>query len=258
GRRRGAPARGRGAALRARSVGAGNPRGFRVDHERLAVAFDRVLVDHHLLHVLQAGQVEHDVEQGLLEDRAQPPGAGLALERLAGDRLQRGRPHLEIDALHREQPLVLLDQRVPGFDQDLDQRVGIELVERGDHRKASDQLGDQPELDQVFGFDFAQDLADRTLARAAYFGAEADARALRAAADDLLEPVERPAADEQDVRRVDLHEVLVGVLAPALRRYRRARSLDQLQQRLLHAFAGDVAGDRRVVRLARDLVDFVD
>src|SRR5690606_18730282 len=87
-----------------KSVGAGNPRGFGVDHERLAVAFDRVLVDHHLLHVLQAGQVEHDVEQGLLEDRAQPPGAGLALERLAGDRLQRGRPHLEIDALHREQP----------------------------------------------------------------------------------------------------------------------------------------------------------
>src|SRR5690606_41520637 len=95
-------------------------------------------------------------------------------------------------------------------------------------------------------------------ARAADFGAEADARARRAAADDLLEPVERPAADEQDVRRVDLHELLVGVLAPALRRYRRDRSLDQLQQRLLHAFAGDVAGDRRVVRLARDLVDFVD
>src|SRR5690606_1689447 len=40
-----------------------------VDDQRLAVAFDRVLVDDDLLHVLQAGQVEHDVEQRLLEDR---------------------------------------------------------------------------------------------------------------------------------------------------------------------------------------------
>jgi len=32
----------------------------------------------------------------------------------------------------------------------------------------------------------------------------------------------------------------------------------KLQQRLLHAFAGHVPGDRGVVGLARDLVDLVD
>ncbi len=48
------------------------------------------------------------------------------------------------------------------------------------------------------------------------------------------------------------------MLAPALRRHRRLRALEDLQQRLLHALAGDVARDRRVVRLARDLVDLVD
>ena len=48
------------------------------------------------------------------------------------------------------------------------------------------------------------------------------------------------------------------MLAAALRRHRRDRSLEDLQQRLLHAFAGDVARDRRVVGLARDLVDLVD
>ena len=77
-------------------------------------------------------------------------------------------------------------------------------------------------------------------------------------ADDLLEAVERAAADEQDVGRVDLQEVLVRMLAPALRRHRGHRAFDQLQQRLLHAFARDVARDRRVVGLARDLVDLVD
>ena len=48
------------------------------------------------------------------------------------------------------------------------------------------------------------------------------------------------------------------MLAAALRRYRGNRAFDQLQKRLLHALAGHVTRNRRVVRLARDLVDLVD
>ena len=48
------------------------------------------------------------------------------------------------------------------------------------------------------------------------------------------------------------------MLAPALRRNRGDRAFHDLQKRLLHAFARHVAGDRRVVGLARDLVDLVD
>ena len=48
------------------------------------------------------------------------------------------------------------------------------------------------------------------------------------------------------------------VLAPALRRHRRGGALEDLEQRLLHALTGDVARDRRVLGLARDLVDLVD
>src|SRR5690606_10249684 len=80
----------------------------------------------------------------------------------------------------------------------------------------------------------------------------------RAVHDDLLEARERAAADEQDVRGIDLQELLLRVLASALRRYRGDRALDQLQKRLLHALARDVTRDRRVARLARDLVDLVD
>src|SRR5439155_732420 len=65
-------------------------------------------------------------------------------------------------------------------------------------------------------------------------------------------------ADEEDVRRVDLDEVLVRVLAAALRRDVRDRALEDLQQRLLDALTGHVARDRRVVALASDLVDLVD
>ena len=87
---------------------------------------------------------------------------------------------------------------------------------------------------------------------------EADALVADAVLDDLVEAGERAAADEQDVGRVDLDELLVRVLAPALRRHRCLRALEDLEQRLLHALAADVTGDRRVLALARDLVDLVD
>ena len=89
-------------------------------------------------------------------------------------------------------------------------------------------------------------------------GAEADALMADAPLDHLVEVGERAAADEQDVRRVDREELLVGVLAPALGRHRGGRPLEDLQQRLLDALARHVARDRRVVGLAGDLVDLVD
>src|SRR6516165_6928137 len=48
------------------------------------------------------------------------------------------------------------------------------------------------------------------------------------------------------------------MLAAPLRRYRRHSAFHDFQQRLLHALARHVAGDRRTVGLAADLVDFVD
>jgi len=76
--------------------------------------------------------------------------------------------------------------------------------------------------------------------------------------DDPVDAVERTAADEQDVRGVDLDEVLVRVLAATLGRNVGERAFEDLEQRLLHAFTGDIASDRRVVGLAGDLVDLVD
>jgi hypothetical protein len=74
----------------------------------------------------------------------------------------------------------------------------------------------------------------------------------------LSSPTKAPAADEQDVRGVDLQELLLGVLAAALGRHVGHRALDDLQQGLLHALARHVARDGRVLALARDLVDLVD
>jgi hypothetical protein len=127
-----------------------------------------------------------------------------------------------------EQALVLLDQRVLRLGEDLDEGMLVELLERGEHRQAADEFGNQPELDQVLWLDVAQQVVGGPgIGRAAHLGAEADAGLLGAVAHDLLETVEGAAADEQDIGGVDLDEVLVGVLAPALRRHRRNCSLYQ-------------------------------
>ena len=79
-----------------------------------------------------------------------------------------------------------------------------------------------------------------------------------AALDHLLQSDKRSAHDEQDVGGVHRRELLVRVLAPALRRNVGNRAFQNLQQRLLHAFAGDIARNRGVLVLAPDLVDLVD
>ena len=76
--------------------------------------------------------------------------------------------------------------------------------------------------------------------------------------DHFFETDERAAAQEQNVGRVDREELLVRMLASALRWNVGHSAFEDLQQRLLHAFAGDVARDRRVLVFAADLVDLVD
>ena len=88
--------------------------------------------------------------------------------------------------------------------------------------------------------------------------AEAERAGADAPLDRLGDAVERAAADEQDVRGVDLDELLLRMLAPAVRRNVGHRALQDLQQRLLHALTADIAGDGRVLAAAGDLVDLVD
>ena len=74
----------------------------------------------------------------------------------------------------------------------------------------------------------------------------------------MIQPDESAAADEQNVAGIDPNEFLMWMLAAALRRNIRDGAFDQFQQCLLDAFAGDIAGDRRAVALAADLIDFID
>ena len=118
--------------------------------------------------------------------------------------------------------------------------------------------GISPYLDQVLRFHLFERGADLALLHRLDVGLEAERFLADAALDHLVEADERAAADEEDVRRVDLEELLVRMLAAALRRHVGDRAFQNLQQRLLNAFARDIACDRRVLVLAADLVDLVD
>src|SRR5215208_856400 len=228
-------------------------------HERRAqVPLDCLLRDHALGDVLAGRELEHDVEQRMLDDRAQSAGAGLALERLVRDLPERV---VGEDELHRvvvEEALVLLDERVLRLEQDLDEILARQLVHRRDYGQPADELRDEPVREEVLRHDLREELARLDRLLRLDVGAEPDRVLADALADDLLQPGEGAAADEEDVRRVDGEELLVRVLAAALRRNARNRSLEDLEERLLHALARDVARYRRVVRLPRDLVDLVD
>src|SRR4051794_21343614 len=61
----------------------------RIDVERTRGSLDYFAGYHDLFDAFQAGKIEHGLEQDALQDRAQPPRAGLALDRPAGDRAKR-------------------------------------------------------------------------------------------------------------------------------------------------------------------------
>ena len=77
-------------------------------------------------------------------------------------------------------------------------------------------------------------------------------------ADQAFQPDEGAAADKQNVGGVDRGEFLVRMLASPLGRYIGYRALQDLQQGLLHALAGDIASNGRVFVLAADFIDFIN
>ena len=131
-------------------------------------------------------------------------------------------------------------------------------VDRGDDRQAADELGDQAVLHQVLGQHLAEELADVLLLRDCIEAPKPMPCLPIRFSITLSSSANEPPQMNRMFDRVDRQELLVRVLAPALRRHRGGGALEDLQQRLLHALAGDVARDRRVVGLARDLVDLVD
>ena len=100
--------------------------------------------------------------------------------------------------------MVLLAERVFRLGQDADEIVLAQSLQRGDDRQTADQLGDDAEFQKIVRLDQLEELADVVVALALDRGVEANGGGIGALLDDLVEPVERAAADEEDVGRIGL------------------------------------------------------
>src|SRR2546429_7225171 len=123
--------------------------------------------------------------------------------------------------------------------------------------QAAHELGNQSVTNQIFGLHMRQRVS-LPLRSGFHLGVETERLVTQAPLDNLLQPDKCAAANEKNVRSVDREEFLVWMLAAALGRNVGDRSFQNLQERLLHTFARNVAGDRRVFVLAANLVDLVD
>src|SRR4030095_711853 len=96
-------------------------------------------------------------------------------------------------------------------------------------------------FNKVFGLHLLQRGTDLALLDRFDVVLEAERLLADTALDHLVEADKRAAADEEDVRGVDLEELLVRMLTAALGRYVRDGPFQNFQQGLLNALAGDVA-----------------
>ncbi len=141
--------------------------------------------DDHASDIVVRRHLEHDRPEHLFHDGAQAASTGLAKHGEVGDGLERIVVELELDAVDLEHALVLANEGVLRLGQDVHERDLVELGDRGDDGKAADELGDEPELVQVFRQHLAEQV--HVVVLAVQRGAESDALLARALRDDLLE-----------------------------------------------------------------------
>src|SRR6266542_1668595 len=207
------------------------------NRDGVRVVLDHVLGNDAFLDVLVRRDLVHHVEHEVLDDDLQTPCPDVPGESFLGDGFDGVIGKTKLDVLEFQHRLILLDERVLRLSQDLDERSLIELCQGRDHRKAADELGDHSVLDQVLRVHLLEQDARPLLLLRSDLRPEAHRLLGHAPADDVLEADEGASAEEQDVRGVDLDELLVWMLAPSLRRHVGDRPLQDLQKRLLDPFS---------------------
>ena len=231
---------------------------FPEDVHRLVLAEDSGFCDDALCDVFFVREVEHDVFHHTLHDRAKAAGAGVLAHSDPGDLAEGFGLKLEADAVGLHELLVLSDQGVFGLGQDSYQCFFVQFVEGDEDGKSADKFGGQAVLDEVLRSQVPELFREGFLCFDIEGRAEAEGVLAGFSGKEFLDSGKSTAADEQNIARIELDALLVGVLAAALRRDGRHSALENLEQALLHAFAGHILRDGRVLAFAGDLVDLVD
>src|SRR5439155_1178015 len=83
--------------------------------------------------------------------------------------------------------------------QDSNEGSFIQLIQGGDDGQSTDELGNQAVLEEIFRLNFREQFAKSHFAPSSNFGSEPHRLPIQALLDNLVEPDERSAADEQNV-----------------------------------------------------------
>src|SRR5690606_22299276 len=122
-------------------------------------------------------------------------------------------------SIHRKELRILLNERVLRPQQYLFEIRHGKLIQHRNNRQASDEFRHHPETDQILGRERLHHLLG--LHRLILLSADRrkpETALAESTLHEALKTDERTTTDEQDVRRVDLHVLLIRVLATALRR----------------------------------------
>ena len=179
----------------------------------------------------------HHVAHDALDDGAQSACPRLVRKCFLGNEVQCILLERQTYTVHIQKSLELLDKCIFRLREDTHHRRFIQRTEGDNDGQATNKFGNEPVLHQILRDHLAERFADGDTLLGSHLGAEPHLLLPKTGLNDFLDPVECAAADEKDIRRIDLQKLLLWVLAPALRRYGRRCPLKDLEQPLLYAFA---------------------
>ena len=127
---------------------------------------------------------------------------------------------------------VLLDQRILRSLKNAGKVFHAQGIQRDDHWQLPDDLRDQAAPFEVFGLHLPQ-LSIRSYLAVFRHLTESEPAPPETLGDDVFKTDEGSTADEQDVRRVEGHPRLLGVLVATLRWHRGDNAFEHLQEGVL-------------------------
>ena len=173
----------------------------------------------------------HDIDHDGLEEAPQSACSQFVLYRLVYDKLEHSGADNEFYPIHLEQFLVLPDDGILGLGEDAQQGIAVEGFQIGEDGQSADDLRDESVTAQVLRCHEMQQLVAVGLAHVVA-GTESHDVGIESLCNLALDALEGATADEQDILSVDSNHLLLGMLAPSLRRHIDHRALEQFEQSL--------------------------
>ena len=191
-------------------------------------------------------------------DGTKSPGPRISFDGLTGNGMDGAVVKFQFHMVHGQEFLVLTDKGVLRFRENLHKGLFIQRMERNNHRETADKFGNEAEFQEILRLHLLQELCHVFFILLLDIRTESHDALGETAVNDLVNACKGAAADEEDIGGVNLDHFLVRMLPAALGRYTGHGAFQNLQQGLLHPFAGYIPGDGGVFRFPCDFIDFID